>query len=285
MMTANKKKIISGEDFRKLQLLELDMLVELDRVCRKNNITYQIWAGTQLGAVRHKGFIPWDDDADVVMLREEYEKFRKVSDQLNPKICFFQDHVNDPEYRWGYGKLRRTGTKYIRLGQEHIKCKTGVFLDVFPLDDVPVSIFGQMLQDFHCFCLRKILWSEVGKYSEKGFMKIWYSILSKIPTEFAFKQIDWYAKKSKNSTPNKVRTLCYTSIGKLYYKHPLRERYGMPKEWFRRTRTFEFEGKELIGLQDYDDYLRFSFGDYMELPPVEERVQHAPVSDYDFGEE
>ncbi len=87
-----KAKVIEGSDFRKMQLLQLDMLVELDRICRKNNIIYQIWGGTQLGAVRHKGYIPWDDDADVVMLREEYEKFRAVADQLNPKICFFQDH-------------------------------------------------------------------------------------------------------------------------------------------------------------------------------------------------
>ena len=280
-----KAKVISGEDFRKLQLLELDLLIELDRICKLNNITYQIWGGTQLGAVRHKGFIPWDDDADVVMLREEYEKFRKVADQLNPNICFFQDHDNDPEYRWQYGKLRRSGTKYIRLGQEHIKCKTGVFVDVFPLDDVPLSTVGQMFQDFHCFFLRKILWSEVGKNNEKGLLKVWYTLLSKIPLGFVFKHIEWYAKRSKNCTPNKVRTLCYTSIGKLYYKHPIKERYGMPKEWFRRTKTFEFEKKNLVGLQDYDDYLKFSFGNYMELPPEKERVPHAPVSDYDFGGE
>ena len=280
-----KAKVISGEDFRKLQLLELDLLIELDRICKLNNITYQIWGGTQLGAVRHKGFIPWDDDADVVMLREEYEKFRKVADQLNPNICFFQDHDNDTEYRWQYGKLRRSGTKYTRLGQEHIKCKTGVFVDVFPLDDVPLSTVGQMFQDFHCFFLRKILWSEVGKNNEKGLLKVWYTLLSKIPLGFVFKQIEWYAKRSKNCTPNKVRTLCYTSIGKLYYKHPIKERYGMPKEWFRRTKTFEFEKKNLVGLQDYDDYLKFSFGNYMELPPEKERVPHAPVSDYDFGGE
>lgn len=275
-------KIIKGDDFRKLQLLELDLLIELDRVCRENGIRYQIWGGTQLGAVRHKGFIPWDDDADVVMLREEYEKFRRCTNQLNPDICFFQDHENDPEYRWQYGKLRRTGTKYIRLGQEHIKCKTGVFLDVFPLDDIPISTIGQMLQDFHCFCLRKIMWSEVGRVSEKGFLKIWYTLLSKIPVDFAFKQVNWYAKRSSNSSPNKVRTLCYTSIGKLYYKHPIKERYGMPKRWFCNVEEFEFEGKKLIGLKDYDEYLRFSFGDYMELPPEEKREQHAPVSDYEF---
>lgn len=275
-------KIIQGEDFRKLQLLELDMLCELDRVCRANGITYQIWGGTQLGAVRHKGFIPWDDDADVVMLREEYEKFRKCADQLNPDVCFFQDHDNDHEYRWQYGKLRRTGTKYVRLGQEHIRCKTGVFLDVFPLDDIPIFTVNQMLQDFHCFFLRKIMWSEVGRVNEKGFMKLWYTLLSKIPVDFAFKQVEWYAKKSKNDNPNKVRTLCYTSIGKLYYKHPLKERYGMPKRWFLNTQEFEFEGKKLMGLKDYDEYLKFSFGDYMKLPPEDKREQHAPVSDYEF---
>ncbi len=278
----NRAKELTPEQFRKMQLLQLDMLIELDRVCKANGITYQIWAGTLLGAVRHKGYIPWDDDADIVMLREEYEKFKQCSEQLNPAICFFQDHDNDPEYRWQYGKLRRTGTKYVRLGQEHIKCKTGVFVDIFPLDDVPISIIGQMIQDFHCFCLRKILWSEVARVNEKGFMKIWYTLLSKIPVNFVFRQINWYAKRSKNHTKNKVRTLCYTAIGKLYYKHPLKERYGMPKRWFLKTKEFEFEGKKLTGLADYDEYLTFSFGDYMQLPPEEKRAQHAPVSYCDF---
>lgn len=275
-------KVIKDEDFRRMQLLELEMLVELDRVCKENNIKYQIWAGTLLGAVRHKGYIPWDDDADVVMLREEYEKFKKCADQLNPEICFYQDYDTDPEYRWGYAKLRKTGTKYVRLGQEHVNCKTGVFIDVFPLDDIPKSTIGQMLQDFHCFCLRKIMWSEIGKYNERGFLKIWYSILSKIPIDWVFKQLEKYAKKSKNSTPNKVRTLTYTAIGKLYRKHPLKDRYGMPKRWFLNTKTFEFEGKQLVGLKDYDECLTFEYGDYMKLPPKEKRIQHAPVSDYEF---
>lgn len=276
-------KIISGEDFRKLQLLELDLLIELDRVCKANNITYQIWGGTQLGAVRHKGFIPWDDDADVVMLREEYEKFRNVSNQLNTEICFFQDHYSDPEYRWQYGKLRRVGTKYIRLGQEHLKNKTGVFIDVLPLDDIPICFLGQMMQDFHCFILRKILWSEVGRINEKGVLKCLYYLLSKIPVSFVFKQIDWYARRSKNSSNNKVRTLCFTSIGKLYYRHPLSDRYGMPKRWFKSIKQFEFEGQVFWGLEEYDEALKFIYGNYMELPPEDQRMQHAPVSDYDFG--
>ena len=159
-------KVLSKKEFRQMQLMQLDMLKELDRVCRKHNIKYTIFAGTLLGAVRHKGYIPWDDDADVGMLREEYEKFKKVAHELDPEICYFQDHETDPYYRWGYAKLRRTNTKFVRVGQEHIKCKTGIFIDIFPMDDIPKTTIGQIINDFYCFCLRKILYSEVGKYSK-----------------------------------------------------------------------------------------------------------------------
>ena len=76
---------------------------------------------------------------------DNYEKFKKVSSELNPEICYFQNHETDPEYRWEYGKLRRSNTIFIREGQERIKCKTGIFVDIFPMDDVPKSVIGQML--------------------------------------------------------------------------------------------------------------------------------------------
>ena len=187
-------KVLSSKEFRKMQLMQLDMIKELDRVCRKHNIKYTIFGGTLLGAVRHKGYIPWDDDADIAMLREEYEKFKKVAHELDSKICYFQDHETDPNYRWGYAKLRRTNTKYVRVGQEHIKCKTGFFIDIFPMDDIPKTTIGQMLNDFYCFCLRKVLYSEVGKYSknESKFMRFLYNQLSKIPTKLVFKKLKKY---------------------------------------------------------------------------------------------
>lgn len=277
-----KQKVIKGEDFRRMQLLQLDMLVELDRVCRENGISYQIGYGTLLGAIRHKGYIPWDDDADILMLREEYEKFKKCINQLDASVCYFQDHDTDSEYRWGYGKLKRTGTKYVRLGQEHMKCNNGVFIDIFPLDDVPDSIVGQLLQDFHCYCLRKIMWSEVGKYEKRGPLRIWYKLLSYIPVEWVFKQVSIYAFRSKNNSPNKVRTLTFPSMGKMYYKHSFRERYGAPKEWFINSSVFSFEGHKFYGSKYYDEYLTFVYGNYMELPPEDKRQQHSPVSDYSF---
>lgn len=281
----SQRKELTKEEFRKMQLVQLDMIAELDRVCRENNINYVMFGGTMLGAIRHKGYIPWDDDADIVMLREDYEKFKTHINELNPNICFFQDHFNDHEYRWGYGKLRRTGTEYVRLGQEHLKCKTGIFIDVFPLDDAPISTIGQMFQDFYSFCLRKILWSEVGKYSAKGFMKLWYNMLSHISVDFPFKKISYYTKKSKNSTPNRVRMLLFPATGKYYIKNPLKERYAMPKKWFLEREEYEFEGHEFYGTKDYDDILKYIYGDYMKLPPESEREQHAPFSKIVFPDD
>lgn len=273
---------IKGDELRRMQLLQLDMIVELDRVCRMHNINYIISDGTLLGAVRHKGYIPWDDDADISMTREDYEKFKMVTSDLNPDICFFQDHTTDREYRWGYGKLRRTGTTFIRAGQEHIKCKSGVFIDIFPLDDVPKSTFGQMLQDFECFCFRKITWSKVGMYQTKGLNKLLFTFLSKIPIDWVYNKLSKYTQKSSNETDNYVRILMFPSYGKLYKKSCLDLRYGFPKKWVLDRVEYEFEGHRFYGPKDYDGFLSLKYGDYMELPPENKRDPHAPVSSYKF---
>lgn len=277
-----KAKEMTREEFRTMQLLELDMLVELDRVCRAHEIKYCITCGTLLGAIRHKGYIPWDDDADIAMLREDYEKFKRVSNELNPKICFFQDHSTDNEYLWGYGKLRRTGTSFIRVGQEHMKGQTGVFIDIFPLDDIPMSIAGQMAQDFRCFCLRKILWARVGKLNSKGIVKLIYQLLSLIPIEFVYSKVEPMMRVSNNATPNRVRTLLFPSFGKLYLKNPASVRYGMPKKWFINRSEYEFEGHKFYGTEEYDNFLKYVYNDYMTLPPENKRAPHAAVSSFCF---
>ena len=282
-----EKLNLSNDDLRRMQLLELDLLKEFDRVCRKHGITYSISSGTMLGAIRHKGFIPWDDDADISMLREEYNKFKTVANELDSDICFFQDHDTDHEYRWGYAKLRRTGTQYIRIGQEHLKCKTGIFVDIFPLDDVPNSKIGRVLQRERCFVTRKLVYSEVGRLSanETPFMRLIYSLLAKVPIEYAFSRLKKYSRKSRNDTPNVVRTLAFDALGKNAKKLPEAMRFGRPKRWFLDVSEYEFEGIKLFGPRDYDEYLTFKYGDYMKLPPVDKRQQNSPVSYIDFGDQ
>ncbi len=278
----SKAKELSPEQFRKMQLTELDMLVEFDRVCRKHNIEYVLFGGSLLGAVRHKGYIPWDDDADIGMLRNDYEKFKEYMNEMDSSICYFQDHETDQEYRWGYGKLRRTGSKYVRVGQEHLKCKTGIFVDIFPMDDIPQSLIGQILQDWHCYCLRKMLWSEVAKYNEKGFWKIWFSLLSKIPVSVPFSQLRMYERKSKKNSKNRVRCLAFPATGTLYKKNPISKRYGMPKSWFTDRKEYIFEGKKLFSSRDYDTVLKYIYGDYMKIPDEKGREQHSPFSEIKF---
>ena len=279
---------ITGEDFRRMQLLELDMLVELDRVCRKHDIKYAIICGTLLGGIRHKGFIPWDDDVDVSMLREEYEKFKIVADELDSSICFFQDHDTDPEYRWGYGKLRRTGTTYIRPGQEKLKCKTGLYIDILPGDDIPVSLAGQMVNDALCFFLRKILWSEIGKDTEeKPLIRGIYRILSHISADWVFRRVKKMSAKSRNTSVNPVRTFLLPSGGKeisLYSseKSKICYRYGHPKNWLTDLIEIEFEGHLFYAPKDYDTYLRSRYGDYMQLPPEDKRIGKAPAERWEF---
>ena len=273
---------IPPEDMRKMQLMQLDMLSELDRVCRKNNIHYTICNGSLLGAVRNKGYIPWDDDADIMMLREDYEKFKKCSNQLDSNICFFQDHSTDPGYRWGYGKLRRTGTTYIRAGQEHLKGKTGVFIDIVPMDDIPANALSGYVQRMLGYCSRKITFAEVAKKQFSGLKGLWFGIISHIPLSFVFFIMERYAKRSNNLTPNRVTTL-FMPIGKHKDPYTGEMLFGRPKKWLLETTEYEFEGLKLMGPVDFDECLRWQYGaDYMTPPPENERGQHAPVSSYSF---
>lgn len=273
-----KQRVLTDAEFQRIHQIELELLKEFDRICRKHDIKYVMWGGTMLGAIRHHGFIPWDDDADIAMTREEYQKLKNVIHELNPEICFFQDNTTDLYYRWGYGKLRKTGTRYVRLGQEHLRAQDGVFVDIFPYDDIPQLLPLQMLQDFYCFLIRKITWSEVGKKQTKGILRLWYTILAKIPVNIVFKMLDWIHRNSSNTSPNKVTCLMFTAIGKLYYKQPLNNRYGIPKKWLLEREEFDFENLRLFGSKHYHEYLTYVFRDYMKLPNENKRIQHSPVS-------
>jgi LPS biosynthesis protein len=261
---------LTKEQLRQLQKIELEMLEEVDRICKKNNIRYTIIGGTLLGAVRHGGFIPWDDDADVAMLRSEYEKFCKVCErELNKDKFYFQNIDNTQGYRWGYAKLRRKDTLFIRKYQEHMPYEQGVFLDIFPIDATPDNFFLRQIHDFKCFCVRKLLWSEVGKIAERNAIKRrLYIILSKIPEEKVKKAYRNLILKKNSSTTNVVRTLTFPAPRKLR---------GYYRRWFTETALIKFEDKMFYGVKDYEGWLTYEFGDYKKLPPIEKQKTH-PVS-------
>ena len=180
------------ELLRKLQLSELDMLVELDKLCRENNIKYIIDAGTLLGAVRHGGFIPWDDDIDIRMLREDYDKFCEVCKiQLDEKF-FLQTYKTDPGYRWGYARILKNGTEYRRANHDEIKSRNGIFIDVFPNDNLPESGLGNKLCTSLSWLCRKALYSEVGRnQAQKPINRVGFRILDLFPKKWAHNTLEF----------------------------------------------------------------------------------------------
>lgn len=261
--------VMPPEDLRKLQLIQLEMLIEVDRICKKFNIKYCIIAGTLLGAVRHGGYIPWDDDADVAMLRPEYERFCEACEKELDKARFFlQTHKNTPGYRWGYGKIRRVGTEFVRMGQEHMNFPTGVFIDIFPLDNVPENLMIRRIHNLTCTIIRKMLWSEAGTKSDKKVtLRAMYRILSLLPRNFIFKMYDMLKISSNKKPSSMVRILTFPTPNNGYY--------GYFKKWYTELSPIEFEGYIFPGPKDYDEYLTFKFGNYHELPPIEQRQGHA----------
>lgn len=266
---------LTEEELRAVQLIQLELLQEVKRICKKCNIRYSIIAGTLLGAVRHGGYIPWDDDADIAMLREEYERFRTACDKfLDHDKYYFQDDRNTDGYRWGYGKLRKKGTLFLREGQEDMPYEQGIFIDIFPLDYVSDNHLMRTMQNFKCFCIRKILWSRVGKNVDKSRIKRGvYSILNRISEAKAKKIFNRYVNKRTGKETKWVRILMFPTPNK---------QYGYLTEWYEDTESITFEGIEFDGIRKCDEYLKFKFGNYMELPPESERKVH-PVSRLELG--
>lgn len=263
---------LDDEEKRKMQMIILEILIEFDRICRKHNIPYAIDGGTMLGAVRHKGFIPWDLDADIVIMRKDYERFKDIcATELDCKF-FLQDYNTDEFYRWGYARLLRNETEYVRAGHEHMKSKNGVFVDIFTMDSVPDNNLLKVFHRAQCFCIRKILWSEVGRVVHKNFFaRKWFWLLSRIPKKTMFTYRNRIATKcNRNENSILIRHMCSP--------HPKALPYGFPRSYFDELIEYEFEGHYFYGFKDYDSYLRSIYGDYMILPPEDKRDNQIPCS-------
>lgn len=259
---------LSQKELREIQLIQLELICEVDRICKKHNIIYNMVGGTMLGAIRHKGYIPWDDDADIGFLREEYEKFRMICrKELDKDRFYFQDFRDIRGYRWGYGKLRRKGTEFIRLNQEFMPYEQGIAIDIMPFDNVPDAIWGKRIHMFICFVFRKIFWSAVGRKVEPNVgKKFLYKILYKIPEKALIKVYQEFIELCNRKITKQVRILTFPTPKQVY---------GYKREWYTDLAEYDFEGKRFPGAKDYDGYLSIKYKNYMEWPPIEKRKTHS----------
>lgn len=255
---------LTDAQLQELHKIQVDMLLEVKRICDKCGIKYSLIGGTLLGAIRHQGYIPWDDDADIGMLREDYEKFREVcAQELDHTRYYFQDDRNTKGYRWGYGKLRRKNTLFLRENQKHLDFGQEIFIDIFPLDYAPDSMFLRKIHAFHCFCVRKALWSPVGVRVEKNPLKrLVYREMNKLSKERIYKHYYKYINSGKKTGTVRLNLF------------PTRKPYGFPISFFEELMDVSFEGHEFPGSKYYDTYLKIKYDDYMKLPPEEKRKVH-----------
>lgn len=273
-------------DLRKLQLLQLDMLKEVDRICRKHDIKYSLAAGTLLGAVRHKGFIPWDDDTDIVMDRKNYSKFKEVCKiELDEEKFFLQDILSDSHYRYIFSQLRLKKTLYLRKGEEHMLYHQGIPIDIWISEFLPKNIVLRYIATFIIARCKTILYSPIGVVKGRTlFLRITYKLLSFIPKQIPYKMITSICNFSEKKGVKTAIGSPNFSIKRVHRSNKiLRKR---PKDINPEIEftELEFEGSMFLAFSNYDELLRFSYGDYMILPPETERIGHHTASEIDFGD-
>lgn len=299
---------LTSEQLRHMQLLQLDILKEFDRICRKYNLKYTLCGGSMLGAVRHKGFIPWDDDIDVSLLRDDYEKFCEIcKTELDADKFFLQTMDTDPEYRLIYGRILLNGTAYVRAGQEHINAKNGIFIDIFPRDGKSDLILIRCIQSGFAYLMRKTLYSPVGsKKNTNKFIRLLYKILSMFPRNFSvnlnkfiialnfrrrtkyvvcFGLMDAYEKKKLELGKSEYRKYIKSikKLPRLEKKERKKRDKGLERIFFENVTDMQFEDMKAMVTDYYDTWLRMNYDDYMQLPPENKRVMHQTVSYFSFG--
>ena len=273
----NQQYYISEKELKKIQEVQQDLIHEVARICKKCGIHFNMVGGTMLGAIRHKGYIPWDDDADIGFLRAESEKFREAcKTELNHEKYYIQDLRDTKGYRWGYGKLRRKNTEFIRLGQEFLPFEKGISIDLMPFDNVPDRWLPRRIHFIRCFLYRKLFWSAVGSRMEKNLYKrVVYKIMCLVPMSVVVKSYQRFIDVSQRKKTQLVRILTFPTPKGIY---------GYNRKWYTHLAKYHFGEMTLPGAYDYDGYLYAKYGNYMKLPPIEKRKSH-PVSKLKLLEE
>lgn len=244
-----------GSPLRRQQERMLELLCEIDRICKKHGICYWLSSGTLIGAVRHGGFIPWDDDLDIEMMREDYDRLMDILPTELPSTMALQNHRTDHTYFFFYAKVRdrrsllSEGNNYDRMWKEQ-----GIYIDIFPLEYQPISIH---------------------KISEKtaGHMyKIWRTCTD---DNLGIRKVMRLFHFNRRFVFPLLRLLCsisgtdvITSGMGIPYHNP-----RFAKDIFPLA-TLKFEGREFPVPHNYDHMLRLMYGDYMQLPPEERITTH-----------
>lgn len=266
-----------AEEVRAVQEIGLEILKTIDRFCREKGITYYLFYGTELGAVRHQGFIPWDDDIDLILFRKDFEKFREEWKKDPPEGYFYQDGETDPNYKVKITKIRKNGTALVEEPAKDVEMHHGVWVDLFVLDDYVKNGFlrrvGELITLFDYNASRN--------YRPAGRRGALYAVTNRIFRKGGIYR--WWYKKVFPKL-KKDPEWC-SDITSFTFSH----KYDFRREWLGEPQYLPFEGVLLPVPADTDATLRVCYGDYMTPPPPEQQVSNhhpyyfSPDRDYHPG--
>lgn len=265
----------------KVQKILLGYLLEIDRICKKHNIKYFLAGGTLLGAIRHHGFIPWDDDADVMMLREDYDRFQQVVQQELPDNIFMQIPSTEKGNYNPFTKLRINNTMFATEFTGHfMEMHNGIFFDVLSHDKTGNHKWSQKLHLMVTMLSRSIVFNKWGNTDIKsgGNHPVICKIVDKakylVPMRFAL----WAQNRSLEFFKNRKSDYLYDGMGRNL------KRGSFPAKWLEEAVYVDFEGYQFPVPKEYDKYLTYLYGDYMQMIPVSQRRTSHSIVLMDLGE-
>lgn len=265
-------------DLRRLQLTQLEILKTVDAICKKHHIPYSLYAGSLLGAVRHQGFIPWDDDLDICMARPDYNRFLQIWQEETPSGYTLQNKDISPSFTQSFSKIRKDNTTFLQFPSEAGKYHTGIFLDIFPVDRVPTEPLHRLLFFWHSlsyllFCREFV--PPRGTFFQRTAAGFLLALTGKKSREkrrqALLRKITRY---SSDITLPMAAIETTVSMKRLYPADTLSELTELP-----------FEDAILPCVKNRELFLTIQYGNYLQLPPPEERTwKHHPVLiDFEHG--
>ena len=260
-----------------LKKIQVEILENVNDFCQKNNIKYWLDCGTLLGAVRHKGYIPWDDDIDIGMLREDYDKFMKLFNKNNTRYKFYSIENNEDFY-FQFGKVLDMNTLLYEPDETGVKLN--VYIDVFVYDNAPFDdkICDKMFKKRDLY--RKMRYAKFypKAYDHTSFKKRIMRFFLNIYLKFVPK--NYYVKKLINNS-KRYANEDTGGVGNFTSK----TKFICDKSIFQDFVDVSFEGKKYPAPVGYDKWLKSFYGDYMKLPPKEKRVSNHVFKAYMKDEE